>query len=79
MKNRWENEGSTYKIAHIWVSECSGVSNLIWIDAKTRHVYPMTQYANILIYIFINIDENRDRKFIGIYLQIYFYLSIQMQ
>ena len=46
-----------YKIAHISVSKCPRVPNLVLVNAKTHQVYQMIQYANDLIYSFKNIDE----------------------
>ena len=56
----WKIQGGAciYETAHILVAKCPRVQNLVKINAKTRHAYKMIQYANNLIHIVNNIDEN---------------------
>ena len=54
-KNAEKLRGYTYKITHISAASCPKLPNLVLIDARTQFLYPVLQYANDLILLFMNI------------------------
>ena len=57
-KNAEKLRGYSYKTTHISAASCPILQTWFKIDAKTQFLYPVVQYTNHLILLFMNVIWN---------------------